>query len=115
MPLLSASLPETSGLFAIQLFDSHRAGQRFRPIYFGETESFTSAAFPLQHEAYGQWIREAKHAGLLFISVFRTPLWNECCRKNTAAKLHAQCRVPRGVTMIPPAEAPPQLGQMMGA
>jgi hypothetical protein len=113
VPLLNASLPETSGLFAIQLFDSSRPGRRFRAIYFGETQSFAGPAFPLQHEDYAQWIREA-HPGLLFVSVFRTPLWNEWCRKNATSKLRALHRAPRSAPLMPPAR-PPEMGHLAGA
>ena len=91
VPLLGASLPESSGLFAIQLFDSH-APQRFRPIYFGESVNFSDPRFPLQHEDCERWVKEARYSGLLFISCFKAPLWNGWCRKRAQAQLIARYR-----------------------
>lgn len=114
VPLTSATMPDASGLFAIQLFDSRCGTPPFKPIYFGESENFAAPAFPLQHEDYERWVHEARYAGLLFISFFKTPLWNVWCRRNATAKLVADYVPPCNVAPAAQ-ESVPEMAALVSA
>jgi hypothetical protein len=63
---LHAYLPDTSGIYAIQVPDGHWSSEQLEPIYFGETASFRERHVRNHHDGIPRWLaHRAAPAGLL--------------------------------------------------
>jgi hypothetical protein len=70
LPFHSAITIPTQGIYAILVRDEGFTPRPFQVIYFGESDRLARCV-TAQHESYGEWVRQARGAGL-YVAFYNT-------------------------------------------
>ncbi|MFQ6061370.1 MAG: hypothetical protein ACE5KV_08810 [Thermoplasmata archaeon] len=89
-PVSEWESPRESAVYAIMMRDPAGDPNRFRILYFGESENLSERGFWRSHQKFGCWINKAGSTENLFIGVHPMPNSTQAERRSVESRLIAQ-------------------------